>query len=173
MNNNGQGWLLALILVLIVILIGAGIYYYASEPAEGGAEANYTVVFRSLPTSVSSESNFSASWTIEGLNGNITSNAIYYGSTSRPVPNGSISYPSSSVDVCRNPSTRCIVPGNFSVSMNINQTGAIYARIRAIIDGQEYWSNERVINVNVANVTNQTLVVNVSNSTQGNVINSS
>lgn len=105
-------------------------------------------VLNSPATAVAGKS-FEVSWRVNSpVQKNIPHTAIHYGPDSKSDPLTLTSYPNLT------PPQNGTIPADFKANITIGKTGIIYFRAHAIIDGVNYWSEEKMINITAAkNVT--------------------
>jgi hypothetical protein len=98
-------------------------------------------VLKAPATAVAGKS-FEVSWRVNSPGQkNIPHTAIHYGPDSKSEPLTLTSYPSLTT-----PQSGAI-PADFKANITIGKTGIIYFRAHAIIDGTNYWSDEKIITI--------------------------
>lgn len=109
----------------------------------------YSVEVLSAPAAAAAGKSFEVSWRVNSpVQKNIPHTAIHYGPDSKSEPLTLTSYPSLT------PVQNGTIPADFSTNITISRTGIIYFRAHAIIDGTNYWSDEKMIAVYIpSNVT--------------------
>lgn len=107
----------------------------AATPAEG-------VRVLTAPVFAEAGSSFEVTWRVVSLvEKNIIHTAVHYGPEHNSEPLTLQSYPDLTTPQMG------LIPADFRASMTINRTGVTYFRAHAIIDGVDYWSDERTITV--------------------------
>ena len=102
------------------------------------------------PASVAADSSFAVSWAITGPEKAIPHTAVHYDTASHPgdfsldVAPGDSGYPSLTPEFA---SGEFNIPNTFTVSMQAPESEVLYYRVHAIIDGNNYWTSERMITV--------------------------
>ena len=105
-------------------------------------EPGTSVEVLNAPATAVAGKSFDVVWRVNSLSvKTIPHTAIHYGSESKSEPLTLTSYPT--LTKVQNGT----IPANFSVRMIINATGITYFRAHAIVDGVNYWSQERTINI--------------------------
>ncbi len=85
---------------------------------------------------------FEVNWSVNNtVKKTITNTAIHYGQQSEAEPLMLTSYPNFTL------AQSGTTPANFSVEIIINSTGITYFRALAIIEGVNYWSQEKILTV--------------------------
>ncbi len=87
----------------------------------------------------------SVSWKIESESATTPHTAVHYGPSSVANPTGPSDYPSASSFSCT--SKPCIIPRAFQTQISIPEIGTYYYRAHAIIDGENFWSEEKTIEI--------------------------
>lgn len=92
---------------------------------------------------------FVVSWRVNNpTQVNIPHTAVHYGQESKSEPLTLKSYPSLTTP------KNGTIPAEFSANITINKAGVTYFRAHAIIDGANYWSEEKMITISApANVS--------------------
>jgi hypothetical protein len=109
----------------------------------------YSVEVLSAPAAAAAGKSFEVSWRVNSpVQKNIPHTAIHYGPDSKSEPLTLTSYPSLT------PVQNGTIPADFKANITISKTGIIYFRAHAIIDGVNYWSEEKMITITTpANVS--------------------
>lgn len=85
---------------------------------------------------------FVVSWRVNNpTRVNIQHTAVHYGTVSKSEPLTLASYPSLTTPISG------MIPAEFNTTIVINKAGVVYFRAHAIIDGANYWSDERMITI--------------------------
>ncbi|VVB92964.1 Uncharacterised protein [uncultured archaeon] len=100
-----------------------------------------SVVVLTAPTTAIASQSFMVSWRVNPTQVTIPYTAVYYGPDSKSEPLSLTSYPGKT-DVLNG-----TTPADFSANITIGKTGIFYFRAYAMIDGTNYWSDERTINI--------------------------
>jgi len=109
-------------------------------------------VLKSPATAAASKS-FEVSWRVNSPEQkNIQHTAVHYGPDSKSEPLTLTSYPSLTTVQSG------AIPADFSANITIGKTGIIYFRAHAIIDGTNYWSEEKMITITVPTNVSTTAV---------------
>ena len=109
------------------------------------------IYFVNLPTSIKANSKSVVKWKIESnLQKNISHTAMHYGSKSVPeelstdVAPANSGYPSFTPKYASDVNK---IPNEFNTVVVLENKGTIYARAHVIVDGKNYWSDEKSIQV--------------------------
>ncbi len=117
----------------------------------------YGVDVISAPATAAAGQSFTVSWKVNSpVRETINNTAVYYGPDSRSEPLTLSSYPSSTAP------QNGKIPNTFSANITIGKTGVFYFRALAVIDGTNYWSAEKVINITIPKITSVTPTVTVT-----------
>lgn len=101
-----------------------------------------SVEILNAPATAVAGKSFDVIWRVNSLSvKTIPHTAVHYGPESKSEPLTLTSYPS--LTQVQNGT----IPANFSAKIIINATGITYFRAHAIVDGVNYWSQERTINI--------------------------
>ncbi len=87
----------------------------------------------------------SISWKIESESTTTPHTAVHYGTSSVPNPTGPSDYPLASSFICT--ATPCSIPRAFHAQIAIANEGTYHYRAHAIIDGKNFWSEEKTIEI--------------------------
>lgn len=130
----------------------------APTPAPAETPATSVEVLGS-PSSAEAGKSFEVTWKVNSpVQKNIPHTAVHYGSESKSEPLTLQSYPSLTTP------QSSTVPNEFKASIVINTSGVTYFRAHAIIDGNHYWSSEKMITISSpANVTQVAPSIKVTN----------
>ena len=85
---------------------------------------------------------FTIAWKIDG-EGSTQHTAVHYGPSSVSNPTAPSDYPKATEFQCQDAS--CNLPNSFSASLSIGTPGKYYYRAHTIVDGKNYWSDEKEI----------------------------
>ena len=113
-------------------------------------EVQITLTLISAPSLAEVGEQISFTWRVEGAQKTIPHTAVHYDYTSHPGTYGTdvappaSGYPELTPDFA---SGEFQIPRSFSVGITPDQTGTLYYRLHAIVDGKNYWANERSISV--------------------------
>ncbi len=128
-----------------------------ATPAPTPTPTPYGVEILSVPTTSAAGQSFTVSWMVNGpVQETINNTAVYYGPDTKSEPLTPSSYPSLTT-----PQSGTI-PNNFSANITIGKTGIFYFRAHAIINGTNYWSAEKSINVTIPKVTSAAVTPTVT-----------
>ena len=142
-------------MVALVIIAIVGVAYLSTHSYQAPAytstttsstttaqQGNYAVSIVNAPASVLVGKPFTITWKVDSpVQKTIAHTAIHYGPRSVPNPTAPSDYPLT-------PDIKSgVIPGTFSIQFTITPTGTYYYRAHAIIDGQNVWSDERMITV--------------------------
>jgi len=106
------------------------------------------------PATAEASKSFEISWRVNSPEQKtIPHTAVHYGPDSKSEPLTLTSYPT--LTLVQNGT----IPADFSTNITIGKTGIIYFRAHAIIDGTNYWSDEKMITVTVPMNVSATAVV--------------
>ena len=104
-----------------------------------------------LPATVNANSKFVVKWRVDSnQQKDITHTAVHYGSASvggalsADVSPANSGYPSFTPEYA---SGNFKIPNEFSTAMVLESKGIIFARAHVIVDGKNYWSDEKSIQV--------------------------
>jgi hypothetical protein len=104
----------------------------------------YSVEVLSAPATAAAGQSFMVSWRVNSpVQKNINHTAVHYGPDSKSVNLTLSSYPSLTTV------QKGTIPADFSANITIGKTGIFYFRAHAIIDGTNYWSDEKTINITI------------------------
>ena len=114
-------------------------------PAQEPEETPIAISLTTTPSTAIAGESLAIAWSIESPEKTINHTAVHYGPSSVSNPQVPADYPSASSFQCTQ--TPCSIPGSFSTSLSIPESGTYYYRAHAIVDGMHYWSSERTITV--------------------------
>lgn len=158
---------IAIVGILLIIFVLININSPKPTPTETPASAtpastlNASVEVLKAPSSIVAGKPFEISWRDNSpIETNINHTAIHYGPESKSPPVNLESYPYIS-DILSGS-----VPNDFSTKITINNTedyttGVLYFRAHVIIEGVNYWSEEKTIMVQSTPVANITPTISV------------
>ncbi len=129
-------------------------------------QENVTVTVISAPSTVDINESIPFSWRVEGPRQMINYTSVHYDNKSHPGTFGTDVSPEESgypYDVPKYANGSFEIPRTFNADLVNNLTGTIYYRAHALVNGSNYWTDERTISVTGANVT--TNITGVSNFT--------
>ncbi len=110
--------------------------------------AVYFVEIVNAPATAAAGQSFTVSWRVNSpVQETINNTAVYYGPDSKSENLTLSSYPS------RTTPQSGTIPSNFSANITIGKTGIFYFRAHAIIDGTNYWSDEKTVNITIPKIT--------------------
>jgi len=152
---------LAVAMMLLVFVAGCTSTYQlppeTQKPVQAPAQEQATqqldvkIMFIDLPASIKANSKSVVTWKIESnLQKNISHTAMHYGSKSVPeelstdVAPANSGYPSFTPEYA---SSSNKIPNEFNTVVVLANKGTIYARAHVIVDGKNYWSDEKSIQV--------------------------
>ena len=150
MKRGLGGIVLIGLIALIVIVVVVVFRPTGEEIGEVIPPQIPEITVLSAPTTAEAGQEISFSWRIEGLETTIPHTAIHFDYSSNPgaydveVTPGASGYGSLTPDFA---SGEFSIPDEFSATVTPDQTGTLYYRAHAIIDGKNYWTNERSIAV--------------------------
>jgi hypothetical protein len=105
----------------------------------------YSVEVLSAPATAAAGQSFMVSWRVNSPGQKtINHTAVHYGPDSKSEPLTLTSYPMLTTV------QKGTIPADFSANITISKTGTIYFRAHAIIDGTNYWSDEKTITLTVS-----------------------
>ncbi len=108
----------------------------------------YSVEVLSAPATAAAGQSFTVSWRVNSpVQKTINHTAVHYGPDSKSEPLTLTSYPSLTAVQSGT------IPNDFSANITISKTGIFYFRAHAIIDGTNYWSGEKTINITIPTTT--------------------
>ncbi|MDD5473574.1 MAG: hypothetical protein PHU34_05430 [Candidatus Methanoperedens sp.] len=100
------------------------------------------------PASAVAGEKFEVSWRVNSpVRKDIPHTAVHYGQESKSEPLTLKSYPSLTTP------QNGTIPADFSASIAVNVSGTTYFRAHAIIDGVNYWSEEKMITISASSAT--------------------
>ena len=120
-------------------------------------EPGTSVEVLNAPATAVAGKSFDVMWRVNSLSvKTIPHTAVHYGSVSKSEPLTLTSYPSLT------PVQNGTIPANFTTKIIINAAGITYFRAHAIVDGVNYWSQERSINISGSSTATATPVATSS-----------
>lgn len=112
------------------------------EKPEQPPAQQYSVEVTGYPTSVNAGAVFYINWKVNSVSQiSIPHTAVHYGPGHVPDPKGPQDYPNASSFLSGT------IPGAFSADLKIDKAGTYYFRAHAIINGANFWSDEKAITV--------------------------
>ncbi len=121
-------------------------------PAVPTPPAIYFVDIVTAPATAAAGQSFMVSWKVSSpVQETISNTAVYYGPDSKSEPLTLSSYPGSTA-----PQSGTI-PNSFRANITIGKTGVFYFRAHAAINGTDYWSAEKMINITIPKITSVTV----------------
>ena len=134
-----------------IVILFLGISGCLSEPQEvtptpietaSVPTVDIDVKVSNAPTNVKAGQSFEISWRVDSTEEqNILHTAIHYGPESKSDPVKIQSYPNLTTPRAG------LIPADFKANITINKTGTTYFRAHAIVDGENFWSNEMMLTV--------------------------
>lgn len=164
MNTRGQA-LITVLIVIVLVIVGFLVYYslypmtsYNNTTSTGGSGSpsnittitpipqtpSYSVKFTSIPSSGMVGQPIPISWHIDG-SGTTKHTAAHYDTKSVSSPTGPSDYQYASNYQCTD--NACNLPSDFSDTITINTAGTYYIRAHTVVNGKNYWSNEKMITI--------------------------
>lgn len=114
-------------------------------PSAAAPSGSAKVAITSIPSTAAANQQIAISWKVDGINATIPHAAVHYGPSSVPTPTAPADYPFQSAFFCTD--RPCTVPKAFQSQISIADPGTYYLRAHAVINGQNVWSDEKVITV--------------------------
>lgn len=159
-TKKGQTGMWIVIIIVVILLVGIGVYLLeitksTSTPVQANPTPTEqqtiipsiqpTVTILSAPLTANTNEDIYIDWVINSYPGTTSHTAIHYGSYSVPNPTGPNDYPGASKYIGADKPVN--IPGEFSTTIKILQSGIYYYRAHTVINGKDYWSNERMITI--------------------------
>lgn len=110
----------------------------------------YKVAFVDAPLSILEGTQATFTWTIDGPSKTIHKSAVYFGLSGTP---GDLSKDTAPSETPYSETVKDFISGDYEIPIRfvgnatVVKPGKYYARVYALIDGKNYWSQERVFNV--------------------------
>ena len=156
-KNYRRNRIIVISTIVIIAIAGFLIYYVISEPSPSttsisasssptqlniSSPINFNVTITSIPTLAMTNEPIPITWQIDG-SGTTFHTALHYDSIGRKNPAGASDYAYASTYFCTSKS--CNLPNNFSDAVVINAPGTYFLRAHLVVDGKNYWSDEKTI----------------------------
>ncbi|VVB59473.1 Uncharacterised protein [uncultured archaeon] len=151
------------LILLVGIVFASGCVQYPPANRTGNVtptnqtQENVTISIVSAPANSTAGMPFAITWSVGGPGKTISHTAIHYDYVPHPGtlgedvgPPGGYAYLTPDFA-----SGTFYIPNTFTANITPTQAGTLYYRAHVIVDGSNYWTNERTINV-ASNVTNIT-----------------
>lgn len=103
------------------------------------------VTFEAAPSSAEAGQEATIRWSVSGDAALTPHTAIHYGTSSVPNPTGPSDYAKATPFQCQ--ITNCPIPSPFSATLKIDEPGTYYYRAHAVINGENVWSEEKIITI--------------------------